>query len=119
MLSSLVLQLTAAHAGPRPVLKKAELLKRDPREKERKKYGSFCSYEQFLMLYRAITNTPFRLQYTKKYVDKIIHRYGFRMYWMCTFFSSRKPNDNLTTTVWELWQHGRRWSRIYRRTHEL
>ena len=31
--------LTAAHADLRPVLKKAELLKRDPREKERKKYG--------------------------------------------------------------------------------
>ena len=31
--------LTAAHADLRPVLKKAELLKRDSREKERKKYG--------------------------------------------------------------------------------
>lgn len=31
--------LTAAHADLRPVLKRAELLKRDPREKERKKYG--------------------------------------------------------------------------------
>ena len=31
--------LTAVHADLRPVLKKAELLKRDPREKERKKYG--------------------------------------------------------------------------------
>ena len=31
--------LTVAHADLRPVLKKAELLKRDPREKERKKYG--------------------------------------------------------------------------------
>ena len=31
--------LTLAHADLRPVLKKAELLKRDPREKERKKYG--------------------------------------------------------------------------------
>lgn len=31
--------LTAAHADLRPVLKKADLLKRDPREKERKKYG--------------------------------------------------------------------------------
>lgn len=31
--------LTTAHADLRPVLKKAELLKRDPREKERKKYG--------------------------------------------------------------------------------
>ncbi|MDO4712618.1 MAG: 30S ribosomal protein S9 [Candidatus Saccharibacteria bacterium] len=31
--------LTAAHADLRPALKKAELLKRDPREKERKKYG--------------------------------------------------------------------------------
>lgn len=31
--------LTVAHADLRPILKKAELLKRDPREKERKKYG--------------------------------------------------------------------------------
>ena len=31
--------LTVAHVDLRPVLKKAELLKRDPREKERKKYG--------------------------------------------------------------------------------
>lgn len=41
--------LTAAHADLRPVLKKAELLKRDPREKERKKYGlrSARKREQF------------------------------------------------------------------------
>ncbi len=31
--------LTAAHADLRSTLKKAELLRRDPREKERKKYG--------------------------------------------------------------------------------
>ncbi len=31
--------LTVAHADLRPTLKKAELLRRDPREKERKKYG--------------------------------------------------------------------------------
>ncbi len=31
--------ITTAHADLRPTLKKAELLKRDPREKERKKYG--------------------------------------------------------------------------------
>ncbi len=31
--------LTAAHADLRPVLRKADMLKRDPREKERKKYG--------------------------------------------------------------------------------
>lgn len=31
--------LTAGSADLRPVLKKAELLRRDPREKERKKYG--------------------------------------------------------------------------------
>ena len=41
--------LTIAHADLRPVLKKAELLKRDPREKERKKYGlrSARKKEQF------------------------------------------------------------------------
>ena len=41
--------LTVAHADLRPVLKKAELLKRDPREKERKKYGlrSVRKKEQF------------------------------------------------------------------------
>lgn len=41
--------LTVAHADLRPVLKKAELLKRDPREKERKKYGlrSARKKEQF------------------------------------------------------------------------
>lgn len=41
--------LTTAHADLRPVLKKAELLKRDPREKERKKYGlrSARKREQF------------------------------------------------------------------------
>ena len=41
--------LTLAHADLRPVLKKAELLKRDPREKERKKYGlrSARKREQF------------------------------------------------------------------------
>lgn len=41
--------LTVAHADLRPVLKKAELLKRDPREKERKKYGlrSARKREQF------------------------------------------------------------------------
>lgn len=31
--------LTLEHAGLRSILKKAEFLKRDPREKERKKYG--------------------------------------------------------------------------------
>lgn len=31
--------LTVGNADLRPVLKKAELLRRDPREKERKKYG--------------------------------------------------------------------------------
>ena len=31
--------LVVAHADLRPVLRKADLLKRDPREKERKKYG--------------------------------------------------------------------------------
>lgn len=31
--------LTSEHAELRPVLKKAELLRRDPREKERKHYG--------------------------------------------------------------------------------
>lgn len=31
--------LTVDHADLRPTLKKAEFLKRDPREKERKKYG--------------------------------------------------------------------------------
>lgn len=31
--------LTVEHADLRPTLKKAELLRRDPREKERKKYG--------------------------------------------------------------------------------
>ena len=41
--------LTIAHADLRPVLKKAEFLKRDPREKERKKYGlrSARKREQF------------------------------------------------------------------------
>ena len=41
--------LTLVHADLRPVLKKAELLKRDPREKERKKYGlrSARKREQF------------------------------------------------------------------------
>ncbi|PID32937.1 30S ribosomal protein S9 [Candidatus Saccharibacteria bacterium] len=41
--------LTTAHADLRPVLKKAEMLKRDPREKERKKYGlrSARKREQF------------------------------------------------------------------------
>ena len=41
--------LTVAHPDLRPVLKKAELLKRDPREKERKKYGlrSARKKEQF------------------------------------------------------------------------
>lgn len=41
--------LTVAHVDLRPVLKKAELLKRDPREKERKKYGlrSARKREQF------------------------------------------------------------------------
>jgi len=31
--------ITVSHADLRPTLKKAELLRRDPREKERKKYG--------------------------------------------------------------------------------
>ena len=41
--------LTVAHVDLRPVLKKSELLKRDPREKERKKYGlrSARKIEQF------------------------------------------------------------------------
>jgi small subunit ribosomal protein S9 len=41
--------LTTAHADLRPSLKKAELLKRDSREKERKKYGlrSARKREQF------------------------------------------------------------------------
>ena len=41
--------LTTAHSDLRPVLKKAELLKRDSREKERKKYGlrSARKREQF------------------------------------------------------------------------
>ena len=41
--------ITVAHADLRPVLKKAEFLKRDPREKERKKYGlrSARKREQF------------------------------------------------------------------------
>ena len=41
--------LTTAFADLRPTLKKAELLKRDPREKERKKYGlrSARKREQF------------------------------------------------------------------------
>mgnify|MGYP000857851281 CR=1 FL=1 len=41
--------ITVAHADLRPVLKKADLLKRDPREKERKKYGlrSARKREQF------------------------------------------------------------------------
>lgn len=41
--------LTVAHVDLRSVLKKAELLKRDPREKERKKYGlrSARKREQF------------------------------------------------------------------------
>lgn len=41
--------LTKAHADLRGTLKKAELLKRDPREKERKKYGlrSARKREQF------------------------------------------------------------------------
>lgn len=41
--------LTVAHVDLRPILKKAELLKRDPREKERKKYGlrSARKREQF------------------------------------------------------------------------
>lgn len=41
--------LTIAHVDLRPVLKKAEFLKRDPREKERKKYGlrSARKREQF------------------------------------------------------------------------
>lgn len=41
--------LTVAHADLRPVLRKADLLKRDPREKERKKYGlrSARKKEQF------------------------------------------------------------------------
>ncbi|MFY9227770.1 MAG: 30S ribosomal protein S9 [Candidatus Microsaccharimonas sp.] len=41
--------LTTAHSDLRPVLKKAEFLKRDSREKERKKYGlrSARKREQF------------------------------------------------------------------------
>lgn len=41
--------LVVAHADLRPVLRKADLLKRDPREKERKKYGlrSARKKEQF------------------------------------------------------------------------
>lgn len=41
--------LTVAHPDLRPVLRKADLLKRDPREKERKKYGlrSARKKEQF------------------------------------------------------------------------
>ena len=41
--------LTAAHSDLRSTLKKAEFLKRDPREKERKKYGlrSARKREQF------------------------------------------------------------------------
>lgn len=41
--------LTVAHSDLRPALKKAELLKRDSREKERKKYGlrSARKREQF------------------------------------------------------------------------
>ena len=41
--------LTVAHTDLRPVLRKADLLKRDPREKERKKYGlrSARKKEQF------------------------------------------------------------------------
>lgn len=41
--------LTVAHADLRPVLRKADMLKRDPREKERKKYGlrSARKKEQF------------------------------------------------------------------------
>ena len=41
--------LTTAHSDLRATLKKAELLKRDPREKERKKYGlrSARKREQF------------------------------------------------------------------------
>lgn len=41
--------LTVAHSDLRPVLRKADLLKRDPREKERKKYGlrSARKKEQF------------------------------------------------------------------------
>lgn len=41
--------ITAAHSDLRTTLKKAELLKRDPREKERKKYGlrSARKREQF------------------------------------------------------------------------
>jgi small subunit ribosomal protein S9 len=41
--------LTTAHSDLRPALKKAELLKRDSREKERKKYGlrSARKREQF------------------------------------------------------------------------
>ena len=42
--------ITAEHSDLRPTLKKAEMLKRDPREKERKKYGlrSARKREQFL-----------------------------------------------------------------------
>lgn len=41
--------ITAEHSDLRPTLKKAEMLKRDPREKERKKYGlrSARKKEQF------------------------------------------------------------------------
>ncbi len=41
--------ITAAHSDLRSTLKKAEMLKRDPREKERKKYGlrSARKKEQF------------------------------------------------------------------------
>ena len=41
--------ITAEHSDLRPTLKKAEMLKRDPREKERKKYGlrSARKREQF------------------------------------------------------------------------
>lgn len=41
--------ITVGHADLRPTLKKAEFLKRDPREKERKKYGlrSARKKEQF------------------------------------------------------------------------
>lgn len=41
--------LTVAHSDLRPVLRKADMLKRDPREKERKKYGlrSARKKEQF------------------------------------------------------------------------
>lgn len=41
--------ITAEHSDLRPTLKKADMLKRDPREKERKKYGlrSARKREQF------------------------------------------------------------------------